>query len=332
MKIDIFPHILPPKFKEALVQRAPGTFRRSVWYKYLDVLPTLWDLDRRFRIMDKFEGVAQILTLASPAIETIFEPKDSVEFARMANEEMAQLVAKYPIRFPAAVASLPMNDLDAALEELDRAVVKLGLKGIQLDTSIDGKPLDSPEFMAIYDKMAGYDLPIWVHPKRERPGPDYSSEKESKYLISSLFGREYETSAFMTRLVFSGVFEKYPGLKIITHHFGGMVSFLEKRIDGLYDLHEQLVGQKFTEKLTKRPIDYYRQFYCDTAYGSTPGLMCVSSFFGTDHLLFATDMPYDNELGERKIRETIKSIEQMDLSELDKKKIFEENAKRLLHL
>ncbi len=332
MKIDVFPHIIPPKFKEVLVKRGPGTFRQSVWNKYLDVLPTLWDLDRRFRIMDRFEGLAQVLTLASPAIETLFEPKDSVEFARMANEEMAELVAKYPDRFPAAVACLPMNDLDAALEELDRAVGRLGLKGIQLDTNINGKPLDSPEFMAIYEKMAGYDLPIWVHPKRERPGPDYSTEKESKYLISSLFGREYETSAFMTRLVFSGVFEKHPSLKIITHHFGGMVSFLEKRIDGLYDLHEQLLGQRYTQNLIKRPIDYYRLFYCDTAYGSAPGLMCVSSFFGIDHLLFATDMPYDNELGERKIRETIRSIEQMDISEVDKKKIFEENAKRLLHL
>jgi len=160
MKIDVFPHIIPPKFKKALVKRAPVAFRQSVFNKYLDVLPTLWDLDKRFRIMDKVEGLAQVLTLASPALETIFEPKDSIEFARMANEEMAELVAKYPDRFPAAVASLPMNDLDAALEELDRAIGRLGLKGIQLDSSINGKPLDSPEFMAIYEKMAGYDLPI----------------------------------------------------------------------------------------------------------------------------------------------------------------------------
>ncbi|MFB3886795.1 MAG: amidohydrolase family protein [Thermodesulfobacteriota bacterium] len=332
MKIDVFPHILPPRFKDALVKRAPAGFRQSVWHKYLDVLPTLWDLDRRFRIMDRFEGLAQILTLASPAIETLFDSKYSPEFARIANDEMAELVAKYPDRFPAAVASLPMNNLDAALQELDRTIRKLGMKGIQLETSIDGKPLDSPEFMAIHEKMAGYDLPIWVHPKREREGADYSSEKESKYLISSLFGREYETAAFMTRMVFSGVFEKYPGLKIITHHFGGMVSFLERRIDGLYDLHGQLLGKKYTQNLTKRPIDYYHLFYCDTAYGSAPGLMCVASFFGADHVLFATDMPYDNEQGERKIRETIKSIEGMGIAELDKKKIFEENIRRLLRL
>jgi len=156
------------------------------------------------------------------------------------------------------------------------------------------------------------------------------SWQESKDLISSLFGREYETSAAMTRLVFGGVLEKYPELKIITHHFGGMVSYLDKRIDGLYDFHETLLGKRFSENLTKRPIDYYRMFYCDTAYGNTPGLICAYSFFGADHVLFATDMPYDSELGSRKIRTTINSIDQMDIPEADKNKIFEENTRRIL--
>jgi len=225
-----------------------------------------------------------------------------------------------------------MNDFDAALEELDRAIGSLGMKGIQIDSSIAGLPLDAPDFMPFYEKMTHYDLPIWVHPKRERPGADYSTEKESKYLINSLFGREYETAAFMTRLVFSGVMEKYPGLKIIAHHFGGMVSFLEKRIDSLYDLHEQLMGQSYTQELTRRPIDYYRLFYCDTAYGSAPGLKCVATFFGEEHVLFATDMPYDNERGERKIRETIGSVQKMDISLEGKQKIFAANARRLLGL
>ena len=136
----------------------------------------------------------------------------------------------------------------------------------------------------------------------------------------------------MTRLVFSGVLEKYPELKIITHHFGGMVSYLDKRIDGLYDFHETILGKRFSENVTKRPIDYYRMFYCDTAYGSTPGLVCAYSFFGPDHMLFATDMPYDSELGNRKIRTTINSIDQMNIPEVDKNKILGENAKRILHL
>ena len=332
MIIDVFPHIIPPRFKEVFLKRAPDHFRGGVWYTLMNALPSLWDLEARFRILDRFDGVTQVLTLASPAIEAVFEPKVSTELARQANDEMAELVRRYPDRFVAAVASLPMNDTDAALEELDRSINELGLKGIQLFTSVGGKPLDAPEFIPFYEKMAGYDLPVWIHPKRERPGPDYSSEKESKYLISSLFGREYETAAFMTRMVFSGLLEKYPGLKIINHHFGGMVSFLERRIDGLYDLHDGLLGQTYLKNLRGRPIEYYRRFYCDTAYGSAPGLMCVSSFFGTDHLLFGTDMPYDNELGERKIRETIRAIEQMALPQDEKRKIYEGNTKRLLRL
>lgn len=332
MKIDVFPHIIPERYRDVLLGTLPDAFRQSVWHKFLEALPSLSDLDSRFRIMDKYEGLAQVLTLASPPIETLLEPKNAVELARIANDEMAELVAKYPDRFVAAVACLPMNDLDAALKELDRAIKDLGLKGIQLYTSINGKPLDSPEFMPFYEKMAGYDLPIWIHPQRERPGGDYSTEKESKYLISSLFGREYETSAFMTRFVFAGILDTYPDLKIITHHFGGMVSYMEKRIDGLYDFHETLMGKRFTENLTRRPIDYYHMFYCDTAYGSTPGLMCVYSFFGADHMLFATDMPYDSEFGDKKIRTTISSIEQMSIPEFDKEKIFEGNARRILHL
>ena len=332
MKIDVFPHIIPLKYKEALLSKLPGTFHESVWYKFLHTIPTLTDLDSRFRMMDNYEGLVQVLTLASPPIETLVEPKAAVELARIANDEMAELVTKYPDRFVAAVACLPMNNIDAALKELDRAITKLGCKGIQLFTSVNGKPLDSTEFRPFYEKMASYDLPIWIHPMRSRPGPDYSTEKESKYLISVLFGREYDTTAAMTRLVFGGVLERYPGLKIIIHHFGGMVSYMEKRIDGLYDSLETLLGERHTQNITKRPIEYYRKFYCDTAYGSAPGLMCAYSFFGADHVLFATDMPYDSEFGNRKIRVTIGAIEQMAIPESDKKKIFEENARRLLRL
>ena len=335
MIIDIFPHIIPPKYKEALVSKLPATSGDSISSKFLHRLatvPSLSDLDSRFRIMDKHQDYVQVLTLSLPAIETVLEPEDAAELARIANDEMAELVMKYPDRFVAAVAALPMNDIDAALRELDRAVGELELKGILLYTSINGKPLDSTEFMPIYEKMARHDLPIWLHPIGQRPGPDYPTEKESKYYISSLFGREYETSVAMARLVFGGVLEKYPGLKIIAHHFGGMISYLEKRIDGLYDFHETVLGRKWARNLTKRPIEYYRMICCDTAYASAAGLTCVCSFFGVDHVLFGTDMPYDSEMGNKKIRESIGTIRQMDIPESDKTRIFEENAQRLLRL
>ena len=329
MKIDVFQHIIPPRSKDALLAKLPPT---TVWHKFLAKVPTLSDLETRFRIMDRYEGLRQVLTLAGPPLETLFEGRDLIEMARITNDEMAELVRKYPDRFVAAAASLPVTDMDAALEELDRAVKDLGCRGIQLYTSVNGKPLDLPEFTPLYRKMEAYDLPILLHPTRERPGPDYRTEEESKYLISSLFGREYETAAAATRLVFGGVFERYPNLTVITHHFGGMISYMEKRIDGLYDFHEKVMGERFSENLSRRPIDYYHLLYCDTAYGSTPGLTCACAFFGVDRVLFATDMPYDSELGNRKIRETIASIEGMAIAERQKEQIFEGNAVRLFKL
>jgi predicted TIM-barrel fold metal-dependent hydrolase len=330
MKIDIFPHILPVKYKEALYKLAPADFYIK---DVVETLPTLYDLDHRFRIMDKFDGLMQILTLSSPPIEQIADTKKAADLAKMANDEMAELVLKYPDRFPAAVAALPLNDIEAASKELDRAIGDLRFRGIQLNTPVNGKPLDSAEFLPIYEKMSKYNLPIWIHPVREADYADYKTEKRSKYMIFHIFGWPYETAAAMTRLVFSGILERFPNLKIITHHCGSMVPYLEQRIIGAYDHAEMLRGAKYKRGLTRPPIQYYKMFFYDTAiYGSTAGLTCAYTFCGADHLVFATDFPYDSQFGERYTRQTIESIEQMKISDLEKKKIFEDNARELLRL
>jgi aminocarboxymuconate-semialdehyde decarboxylase len=330
MKIDIFPHILPVKYKEALYKMAPpGFYIQDV----IETLPTLFDLEHRFRIMDKFEGLMQVLTLSAPPIEQIGDSRKAVDLAKLANDEMAELVLKYPDRFAGAVAALPMIDMDATLKEVDRAINDLRFRGVQINTPINNKPLDSPEFLPLYEKMSQYHLPIWIHPVREADFADYRTEKRSKYMIFHIFGWPYETAAAMTRLVFSGVLEKYPNLKIITHHCGSMIPYLEQRIIGAYDHAEMLRGARYKQGLTKSPIEYFKMFYNDTAiYGSTPGLMCAYAFCGADHLLFATDFPYDSQFGERYIRQTIQSIEQMNISDKEKKMIFEDNARKLLRL
>ena len=330
MKIDLFCHILPFKYKEAFYKTTPPNFYLK---NVIDSLPTLFDLEHRFRIMDKYEGLKHVLTLSLPPIENIANGQKAVDLAKMANDGMAELVLKYPDKFAAGVASLPMNDIDAALKELDRAIKDLKLKGVQFFTPVNDKPLDLPEFTPLYEKMSQYDLPIWVHPTRSADYTDYRTENRSRYMIFSNLGWPYETAAFMTRLVFSGVLEKYPNLKIITHHCGGMIPFLEQRMIGSYDHADILRGARYKQVLTKPHIDYFKMFYYDTAlYGSTPGLMCGHAFCGADHLVFGTDFPFDSEFGDRYTRQTIQSIERMPISERDKKKIFEDNAKRLLHL
>jgi predicted TIM-barrel fold metal-dependent hydrolase len=147
------------------------------------------------------------------------------------------------------------------------------------------------------------------------------------------FGWIYETSTAMARLVLSGILERYQNLKLITHHGGGMIPFLEKRITGSIERAQMLEEDRFSEYLKMPLIDYFKMLYCDTAlYGSTSALMCSYAFFGADNLLFGTDMPYGGQLGETFTRDTIESVERMDISHVEKDKIFEGNARKLLCL
>jgi predicted TIM-barrel fold metal-dependent hydrolase len=219
------------------------------------------------------------------------------------------------------------------LKEADRAIQELSFRGVEIFTDINGKPVDSPEFYGLYEKMERFDLPILLHPRRENLRADFAGEKVSKYLIYTNFGWPYETSVAMARLAFSGILDKYPNLKILTHHAGGMIPFFAKRIELSHDFNRIRMGYQYDPPLQKPPLGYYRMFYCDTAIqGNTPALMCAYAFFGVDHMLFATDMPYDDQLGERATRETIRSVEELDIPAAKKRKIFEENARSLFRL
>lgn len=136
----------------------------------------------------------------------------------------------------------------------------------------------------------------------------------------------------MARLAFGGVLERFPGLKIITHHAGGMLPYFHKRIELAWDFNVERMGYRHDgQTLTRRPLDYYRLFYCDTAIqGNTAALMCA--FFGGDHMVFATDMPYDDELGARLYRETLPAVEAMPIEDESRRKILSGNAHRLFRL
>src|SRR3989441_1344516 len=173
-------------------------------------IPVLVDLEQRFRIMDRYEGYVQVLTLASPPIEALAGPDATPELARLANDGMAELVAKHPDRFPGFVASLPMNNPDAAVREIARAIDDLGATGVQIYTTVAGRPLDSREYQPVFARMAQRDLPIWMHPARPATFADYAGEKRSKFDMWWAFGWPYETSVAMGRLVFSGIFDRHP--------------------------------------------------------------------------------------------------------------------------
>jgi len=319
--IDIFTHILPPKYREA-VEKLAAIGRTSL--SRVEGLqrsnPALLDVNLRLKVMDEFPDTMHVLTMVGPPIEAVAKTEDAVDLAKIANDEMAELVARHPDRFIAA-AALPMNNMDAALKEVDRAINDLKLRGVQIFTSINGKPLDAPEFLPLYQKMAQYDLPIWIHPLKEMTEPDYPGEEESKYGLAAIIGWPHATSMAMMRLAASGVLEKYPNLKFITHHGGGTVPYLAGRIKHSPFKYENLA----------RPItDSLRLFYNDTAVqGNVPNLMCAYAFCGADHMLLGTDFPMASS---NLVKETIRSVNEMPIPEAEKRKIFEENARRLLKL
>jgi aminocarboxymuconate-semialdehyde decarboxylase len=300
-------------------------------------LKTLWEVDARLSLLDEFDGLQQVLSLANPPLELIAPPDTTPELARLANDALAELCSRHPDRFPAFIASLPMNNIDASLAEIDRAVTGLGACGVQVFTNVAGKPLSAPEFRPIFQRMAAHDLPVWVHPMRGPNFPDYAGEQASEAEIWFSFGWPYETTACMTRLIYSGLFDELPDLKIITHHMGGMIPYFAGRINlGFRQIFFGTPERNPTAEdagLKHRPMDYFKMLYADTALnGDVAATGCGHAFFGTSSCLFATDAPFDAEQGRGLIRNTIKAIEALPITAGRREMIFAGNAKALLRL
>jgi len=333
MKIDIFNHVMPQPYLELVKQHSkePGMVKR------MSSLRMLWDIEHRVEMLrTKFPDVRQVLTLGLPSPELLGGPDQSPAYARVANDGMAQMCLKWPRQFPAFVASLPMNNIPEALKEMDRAIGELGAKGVQIITSAAGRPLDEPEFFPVFERMANHhDRPIWMHPARPASRPDYPGEPKSKYEIWQVLGWPFETSVAMARMVFSGLLQRLPKLRIITHHCGGMIPYFAGRAETLW----AQLGSRSSDKeesevlkqLGKPPIEYFKMFYGDTVLGGAAApLACGIAFFGADHVVFASDCPFDPEGGPMFIREGINSIESLKLSENDKRRIYFGNAMKLL--
>lgn len=333
MKLDMFNHIFPKAYFDKMLEVAPN---HKDMGKRVREIPVLYDLEKRFRVMDEFDDYAQIICLAAPPLE-VLSPDLSPELAKIANDGMAEYVDKYPDRFPGFVASMPMNNPDACLKEIDRAIDELNAVGIQFFTNVNGAPLDLPELKPLFAKMHELDLPIWIHPARGANISDYPTEERSKYEIWFVFGWPYETSVAVARLVFGYYFDEFPNLKIITHHMGAMIPYFEGRVGTSWDqLGSRTSDEDYTvilKNLKKPHLEYFKQIYADTAlFGAAAATKCGLEFFGVDQIVFASDCPFDPEKGPMYIRETIKIIENLPISDEDRYKIFEGNARRLMKM
>ncbi|HYF34781.1 MAG TPA: amidohydrolase family protein [Prosthecobacter sp.] len=328
MRLDIYTHFFPARFF-AKLQTLVEPARMAPWFNN----QPLHDLDERLRMIEGFAEYRQVIANSMPPLETLGGPEATPELARMVNDGLAELCASHPEHFAAFAASLPMNNPEAAVAEIDRAVKQLGARGVQIFSNVNGRPLDDPAFFPIFQRMAEHDLPIWLHPVRTAAHSDYSALESSKYAAFFTFGWPYETTLAMTHLVFSGLFEKLPGIKIIAHHMGAMVPFFEGRVGVGFEEFAQVSPELQAARavLTLSPTDTYRMFYADTAlFGSAAGVRCGLSFFGPQQAVFGSDAPFGR--GASNIEATIRIVEDLEVSDEERALIFEGNAKRLLRL
>lgn len=333
MKIDIFNHVMPEPCVEIAEKHAPeyaGALRR---------LRMLWDMDARLKMLEEFPDVQQVLTLAVPSPEYLAPAELQDDFVRQANDGMAEMCRRWPDKFPYFIASLPMTDIPGALKEMERAIERLGAKGIQLLSNVGGRPLDEPEFFPVFERITNhYQLPIWLHPYRPPSQADYPVESRSRYEVWQVLGWVYESSAAMARITLSGMLDRLPSMRIITHHCGGMMPYFAGRADTLWGL----IGSRSPDSeyqaaqaiMNKKPAsDWLRMFYGDTVLGGARGpLACGIDFFGVDHIVFASDAPFGPESGAMFIREAIGSIDDMQITDDEKQRILYGNALKLLGL
>ena len=333
MPLDIFNHFLPEPVFRRFRTLAPHFKPLEMFEK----LPELWSIDHRLESLSAYENYQQILSLSNPPIEMLGNRDETPAIARFANDALAQTCQDHRARFPGFIANLPMNNVPASLAEIDRVISQLGACGIQIYTNVNGRPLSAPEFLPVFATMAERDLPVWIHPMRGPMFSDYAAENASENEIYFTFGWPYETSAAVTRLIFSGIYDKLPRLKLITHHMGGMIPYFSEKISiGFTQIFEGAEGVNplAVRAGLKRPLlDYYHMLYADTATnGSRAATVCGHAFFGTDQLLFASDAPFDYNGGRKIMTGCLDAVDALPIPVAERAAIFQGNARALLKL
>jgi uncharacterized protein len=327
-RIDAHSHFSPLKFLD-FVEKAEG--RPFVLRMFLMGRPALTEVSARIEQLDRNDIEVNVL-VPVPWIEAFpkvyNDPALAVQAARLMNDELAAVVAGNPKRFR-GVAILPTVDPDAMVAELHRAVTQLGFLGAYVAVGPTAKRMDHPDYEHLYKALLELDATLWLHPSRP-PLPDYTDEKLSQYYEWQLVGWPYDTTSAMFRIVFSGVFDRYPTLRVVAHHHGAFVPLLAPRFANLWPDFE--VERPMPTKVSRPYIDHFRKFYCDTAASgfSPKALELAIDFFGPDRVLFGTDAPFGINGGQTFISETLRSIDAMAVSPEVRTAVLSKNAIRIL--
>jgi predicted TIM-barrel fold metal-dependent hydrolase len=330
IRIDAHTHFAPPNFLEFAENAEGRPFPLTSLYKSI---PALTQIQPRIELLDR-NGIDINILVPVPWIEAFHnvyaDSKLATEAARLMNDELAAVVSTYPARFR-GVAILPVVDPEAMITELHRAVRQLGFVGAYVAVGPTAKRMDHPDYEHLYRALAELDATLWLHPSRPPFIVDHPDQKLSQYYEWQLVGWPYDTTTAMFQIVFSGVFDRYPNLRIVTHHHGAFVPLLEARFRNNWPILEA-VGLPMPTKITKPYVDHFRRFYCDTAAsGFAPkALELAVDFFGPERVLFGSDAPFDIQGGQLFVAETLRSVDAMAVTPETRAAVLSRNAMRIL--
>lgn len=324
MIIDFSAHIISPDVGKILAKKPYyGLVGGEGKYQFL-YPPENADPKHRLEIMERFGVDMQLLSPTSPILLG-FGKKDASKIAKLSNDYISGLCSKYPEKF-VGCALISLLDVESALEELDRTVNDLGFRCVTISTNQKGKGLDSKEYYPFYERVTKYDVPIFLHPTHWERYP--LVDMNNGWRALHIFGWPFDTTQAIWRLIFGGVLDNFPNLKIVTHHLGGMLPYYSRRL---------ITGAEFVQSILKvklnKPIEsYFNQIYGDTALDGGPveSLICGYAFFGSERMLFGSDYPFGPP--SRFIGENIAGIKAMPIPKDEKEKILGKNAEKLLKI
>ena len=240
------------------------------------------DLALRLSIMDHQGVDMQVISPASSYFFYWMPVSEGLEFARWLNDSLAEAVAKHPERL-VALASVPMQDSAKAAAELERAMTKLGIRGAEIASNIGGRYFDDPGFDPFWEAAQALDAVIFVHPNQV-----VGADRMKEFNLANLIGNPTDTSLAFAKLIFGGVLERFPRLKLLLAHAGGFLPYTWGRLDRGYRIQDSS-----TAKISKSPGEYLKLLYFDTITHSRMALEYLVANFGADHVLLGSDYPYD---------------------------------------
>ena len=282
--------------------------------RFFGITPPMTDPAKRLEDMDRVGIDVEVLSLSTPNV--YFAPSQrQAEVARLANDAYADLAAKHPKRFK-GFASIPMDDPDGALRELDRALGELRMQGVVILSNINGRALTDPRYRPFFQECDRRAVCVFVHPMIPA-----NAEAFGEYVLGPIVGFPFDTTLAVARLCYAGYFKQLPRIRWILGHLGGAVPYLFERLDnGWRDFAECRAN------IDELPSVYLRRLYYDTVSFSAPSLRLAMEQVGAEHLVMGSDYPH--LLGS--IERSVSSIESLSLGAGQKEAIFSGNARAIL--